>query len=267
MKSQAPPAQRTALIEIAGRDSMAAGLLAAKSGRYDVMVPTIVYTGSEYGDWKAEVENARALAAHLRDVHGINAPIEPVALGSPRWFHAVSGRFLSELYGLYGFSGTCVACHMYCHAVRVPLAKEVGAGAVISGERLEHDGHLKINQLSPVLDAYAEVLSGSGIKLDSPLVNLSRGEDIQEIVSTAPGISDGDSFQTGCVLSSNYRDLEGRINYAEERLDSYLRQFLVPATVRILELISTGVEPVDYVGIAGEIISERKHIEGTADCS
>lgn len=263
LKKELPAVRGAALIEIAGRDSLAAGLLAARSGRFKVMVPAIVYTGSEYGDWKAELDNSRVLAAHLREVYGIDAPDDPVVLGAPRWFHAVSGRFLSELYGIYGFPGICIACHMYCHAVRVPLAREVGASAVISGERLEHDGRLKINQLETTLGAYTEVLAEAGIKLEYPLINMSRGGEVEDVISGVPGINTNVSCQARCVLEANYRNPEGRINCREDRLDVYLREFLVPVTLRILEQISAGVEDIDYAGIAARQIKERKNIEGT----
>lgn len=263
LEEKRPLVRRAALIEISGRDSIAAGLLAARSGRFEVMVPTIVYTGSEYGDWKAELDNSRALAAHLRDFHGIDAPDVPVVLGSPRWFHAVSGRFLSELYSIYGFPGICVACHMYCHTVRIPLARELGAFTVVSGERLEHDGRMKINQLDVTLDAYAEVLAEAGIKLESPLMETSLGSEVEDIISGVPGINANTTCQTRCVLEANYRDPKGRMSYREDRLGAYLREFLVPVTRKILEQISAGVDNMDYVEIARKIISERKYIEGT----
>jgi hypothetical protein len=57
---------KVALVEIAGRDSVAAGVKAASSGSYDFLVPTIVYTGTEYGDWSNVLSNARALAGRFQ---------------------------------------------------------------------------------------------------------------------------------------------------------------------------------------------------------
>lgn len=243
--------RRAALLEIAGRDSVAAGLTAASSGRYDLLIPTVVYTGTEYGDWDVVLNNAEALAGRLRDRRQVDV-LETVVLGSPVWWHAVAARFSGELSRLYGFSTTCIACHMYVHAARVPFARATGATAVIAGERLSHDGRRKLNQLKPCLRTYRAVLAEQGIELDMPLESLQDGKRLEELVG--PGWAES-GRQMRCILEGNYRDVSGEITAREQDLEEYLGQFLAPAFQAILSSFIRGDAPPDYLALAGEAFS------------
>ncbi|MBN2168282.1 MAG: hypothetical protein JW738_03480 [Actinobacteria bacterium] len=247
----------TAILEIAGRDSIAAGILIAESGEYDSLVPTIVYTGSEYGDWNTVLRNCRKLASFMRDSCGLLVPPDPVIIGSPEWFHAVSGRFSTELYEMYGIPAACIACHMYLHAVRIPLAKEIGAANIVSGERLKHDDRLKINQLLPALEAYAAVLESEGVNLEFPLKQVSCSVRIQEKVGSLFGEMEDAHSQMRCVLESNYRDRCGQMIYSEGDLQSYLSEFLVPVTRKILDLVIGGKRPIDYISAVMDVLGKE----------
>lgn len=218
-----------------------------------MLIPSVVYTGTEYGDREAVMANARALSGNATS-EGRAAVLETVVLGSPAWWNASASRYSSELFLRYGFSATCVACHMYLHAARVPLARNVGAAAIISGERLSHDGRMKINQLEPALAAYREVLEGEGLELALPLERVAAGSEIDGIVG--PGWPES-GRQMGCVLAGNYRDTSGGIIAREESLSAYLGEFLVPFTRRVLLSFREAPGPPDYHAIAGQVISER----------
>jgi hypothetical protein len=241
-----------ALVEIAGRDSVAAAVSAARSGAYGVLVPTVVYTGTEFGDWEAVLENARSLAGRLADIESVEVSDWPVLLGSPRWWHASAGRYAGELARRYGFNPVCIACHMYIHAARVPLALELGARAIVSGERLLHGGTVKLNQLDSVLDGYSSVLADIGLELDLPIRGLDEGRQVEALVGEWPE-SGG---QMSCTLSSNYRDAAGGVTYPEGSVERYLAEFLLPYTRRVLAEFRQGAVPVDYAGIAKLLISE-----------
>ena len=240
-----------ALVEIAGRDSVAAGMLAASSS-YDILIPTVVYTGTEYGNWEVVLENTRLLGDLLRDREGVDVVEEPVLLGSPRWWHAVGGRFAGVLEERYRFSTTCVACHMYLHAARVPFAREVGATAVVAGERLAHGRRLKLNQVGATLDSYVAVLEGAGVALDLPLKETEDGSHIQELV----GPWRESEKQMRCVLESNYRDLSGEIGVPENDLNAYLEEFLEPVFSRVLLEFNNGGTP-DYLALVDDVLRER----------
>ncbi len=132
-----------AIVEIAGRDSIAAALAYLRAGQ---LVPTIVYTGTEYGDPSVLLDNVAFLKDRLA---GRSELLEPVILGSPRWWAAVNGRPLNLIHQVFGRSFICVGCHMYLHAVRVLLALRLGMPTIISGERERHGGWMKLNQSPP----------------------------------------------------------------------------------------------------------------------
>lgn len=244
---------RAALVEVAGRDSIAAAVTAAQSGRYAALIPTVVYTGSEFGDWEMILANAASLADRLCDVPGVSVAGETAVLGSPRWWHASAGRYAGELQSRYGFNTTCIACHMYLHAARVPLAVRLGADAVITGERLLHDDRIKVNQLGPALEAYRKVAAGRGITLDMPLEHTSSGKDIGRLTGPRPD----PVGQMSCVLEANYRDPDGGVAFEESMLRAYLEEFLVPLTTRVLEALVDGGSAPDYLEIADSVITKR----------
>jgi hypothetical protein len=248
--------RKGALIEIAGRDSIAAAVAAARTGSYELFIPTIVYTGTEHGDWETVLSHAASLPERLAGT-GVEIFERAIVIGSPAWWHAACGRYLDLLNTRYGFSGVCVACHMYLHAARVPLARETGAGAIIAGERLAHDGRLKLNQLEPALEAYAHLLADHGVTLDMPLAGIDDGRLVQELVGEWPE----SERQMSCVFEANYRDGLGGLSFEEGRLTAYLEEFLVPFTARVLDAFradgnATPVRP-DYDDIAREVITGR----------
>ena len=242
-----------ALVEIAGRDSVAAAVLAALSGSYDVLVPTVVYTGTEYGDWNVLLENASLLGNRLKHWDDVEVTPETVFLGSPRWWHATGGRFAGVLEERYGFFTTCVACHMYFHTARVPFAREVGATAVVAGERLLHGGRRKLNQVGAALGSYTAVLEEAGIKLDLPLKETEDGSYIEELV----GPWRESDKQMRCVLESNYRGLSGEFEVPDSALEAYLEGFLEPASRLILASFDSGESAPDYLATVEGVLWER----------
>ena len=238
-----------ALVEVAGRDSVAASAYAARSGAFQLMVPTIAYTGTEHGDWTGSFENA-VIMMKMAEGTGTVVATEPVVLGSPRWWHAVAGRYSGLLQSHYGFATTCVACHMYLHAVRVPLAHRIGATAIISGERLSHDRRTKLNQVSQTLGAYRSVLAGQGVDLDLPLESVSSWS---EVLNTVGPLDDTDSGLS-CVLEGNYREADGDVQLDSPALSAYLVEFLVPFTEHVLKAFQAGGDLPDYLGTADEVI-------------
>ena len=250
-----------ALVEIAGRDSVAAGVLAASS-YYDILIPTVVYTGTEYGNWEVVLENTRLLGDLLRDRAGVDVVEEPIFLGSPRWWHAAGGRFTDVLQERYGFSTSCVACHMYFHAARVPFAREIGAKAVVAGERLFHQDRRKLNQVGPALDSYSRVLGEAGLNLALPLKEMRDGNRVEELVGPWPE----SAKQLKCVLEANYRDSSGEFDVPEGSLVAYLEEFLEPVFSRVLLEFNDGGTP-DYLAVVKDVLYQVKgpRVEGAAD--
>jgi hypothetical protein len=235
-------AERPAVVEIAGRDSAAAAVRAVNELPIDAVLPTIVYTGTEFGDWKVSFEKVNLLKKLLADREPDVAVYEPVVLGAPRLWRILNGRYVTALFERYGFYTPCVGCHVYVHAVRVPLAKATGCRLVVAGERESHDGRVKINQISDALDAYVDVLARFDVELILPLRHVASGIEIEELVGET--WSEG-AEQLACVLNGNYRNTSGDVTYDVTAVKRFLDEFAVPVAERALNAYLAGEIP-DY---------------------
>lgn len=249
---EAATGRSCALAEIAGKDSFAACLSVAQTGAHDLFVPTVVYSGTETGDWDAVFHNIDELSRRLNDGFEVDMT-EPVLLGSPDWWHASAGRFVDIMSGRYGLSPTCIACHMYFHASRIPLANAIGATGIISGERVLHDRSRKLNQLPMALNSYRSIIAERDIVLELPLENISKGEEIAEIVG--PDWSES-SRQMKCVLGGNYLSVEGEVTAEDKNISRYLQEFLEPFTRKVLDSFEEGEISPDYHVIAASVLAE-----------
>lgn len=235
----------TAIVEIAGRDGIAAALVnPSGASRY---VPTIVYTGTEYGDPAVLLDNISFLEEKLA---GRVEVLAPVVMGSPPWWAAVNGRPSSVLSRKYGNPFICAGCHMYLHALRVLLARSLGISTVVSGERERHAGRIKLSQAAPALDAYVEVAGRYGVELAQPLRYLDGDEEMAALVGDWP---EG-RRQRGCVLSGNHLEPDGGLDESllVGPLRDYLREYLVPVTAGLVDAhLESGSGRVDAVRVAG----------------
>lgn len=216
--------KKAAIVEIAGRDSIAAAIEEGRSGKYETFLPSIVYTGTEYGSWEAPFDAASFLKQQLQPL-GINV-LHPVLSGSPKFWWNLCGRSNYQLTRDYGFYTPCIGCHMYFHAVRIPLAKKFGITSIIAGERESHDGRIKLNQLGISLDHYKELCYKYGIELEMPLRYVKEGKKVSSILDVQ-NWKEGDR-QLSCVLSKNYVYADGSVNYSIESINTFLKEFVMP---------------------------------------
>ena len=236
-----------AVAEIAGRDSIGAVVASARSGGLVKVLPTMAYTGTEYGDIQALFGNVQLLR-ELLEPQGTEV-LDPIVLGSPLWWRATIGRPNSILTRRYGPWHICVGCHMYLHAVRVGLAWEAGTKRIIAGERYTHSGKAKINQTRPAVEAYMRTLLEWGIELEAPLLELDDDETIMDLT----GEWEEGARQPGCVFAGNYKDLQGRTGCDYKGLNVYLEDYLVPVTRAILVALKERGR-ADYQAIVGETL-------------
>ncbi len=218
-----------AIGEIAGRDSIAAVLEAVKQGNLQALLPTVAYTGTEFGDWEALFGKIERLAASLEG-QGIKV-FHPVVLGSPRWWRHLCGRYVPSLFARFGFYSPCASCHLYLHALRIPLALRIGCRMIIGGERESHQGTIKINQTAVALDAYTSFARSFGIELLLPVRNIHGDDDIAAIVGTQWREKDE---QLECVLSKNYRDEQGMVRCREDALARFFSEYAVAEAERLI---------------------------------
>ena len=235
-----------AIVEIAGRDSVAAAVKAVEKWGFTDLIPTYAYTGTEFGSWKSVERAIERLERRLplTKIHPM------LVLGSPRFWHAMNGRFAHELVARCGFYMPCVGCHIHLHSVRIPLAILLGRIPIISGERELHDGAIKVNQNSEALTSYQRLSNNFGIRLLMPLRNISEGKDITDILGFQ--WSQGDD-QLGCVLSGNYKKTNGDVIVNNDQVKTYLEKFAYPLAEKITESYVKGQTP-DHLKIAKDIL-------------
>jgi len=235
-----------AIVETAGRDSVAAAVKAVEDEGFTDLLPTYVYTGTEYGAWSSVGEAVKCLSKRLPEIR----VHQPLVFGSLLFWQALNGRFINELIAKYGFFTPCIGCHLYLHSVRIPLALALGKAPIISGERENHDGSIKINQISGALTVYQEIAKEFGIRLLFPLRHISEGNRIKEILGFE---WEQGKDQLGCILSGNYRRLDGSISITGKQVLKYLEEFACPLTREIIETYVAGVIP-DHKEIAADLL-------------
>jgi len=240
---------RLAIVEIAGRDSVAAAVKSVEEVSFTDLLPVYVYTGTEYGPWTSVEEAVMRLSKRLPEIRVHNLLI----IGSCEFWQALNGRFMSELITRYGFYTPCVGCHIYLHSVRIPLALILGKVPIVSGERERHDEAVKINQISEALTIYQNLSEDFGVRLLFPLRHIAKGDHIKDIL--------GFEWQEGkdqlsCVLSGNYRRLDKSINISAGHVQRYLEEFVMPCTRKIIESYAEGHVP-NHMEVAARVLGFR----------
>jgi hypothetical protein len=235
-----------AIVEIAGRDSIAAAIKSVEEDGFTDLLPTYVYTGTEHGPWESVEGAVERLTKRLPQtrVHDL------IVLGSPGFWHALNGRFASELVARYGFYTPCVGCHLYLHSVRIPLSVALGKVPIVAGEREQHDGTIKVNQIKEALDIYQDIAKDFGVSLVLPLRDIGDGNHITDILGFQWKAGEE---QLGCVLSGNYLTFDGTVNNTTEQVERYLEDFAGPCAKNILETYINGDIP-NHLQIAGSIL-------------
>jgi hypothetical protein len=233
--------------EIAGRDSVAAAVVAVRERGFRTVLPTAVYTGTEYGDREAPERAAQ----HLREIVGDSARVLPlVSIASPRLWSALNGRFAAVVHGLFGVCSPCLACHLYMHLARVPLAWALGDAPLIAGERDSHGGRVKLSQTPMGIDASARVLARAGIELLEPVRHVHDGAGITALVG---GDWRAGEEQLQCVHSANYVALDGTAAYDELAHSRYLHGFMEPVGSAVIAAWRADAEP-DYEAIIRRVL-------------
>jgi len=237
---------RCAIVEIAGRDSVAAAIKAVGERGYTDLLPTYAFTGTECGSLQRVEEAVHRLSDRLPviTIHDL------LVMGSSRFWQALNGRFIAELIARFGCYTPCIGCHLYLHAVRIPLAVSLGGVAVISGERESHDGNVKANQSAEAVKRYQALSSSFGIPLLLPLRKIASGAEVENIIGSA--WKEGRE-QLGCVLSGNYRMLNGGVGVTTDQAAAYLDTFAVPCARKMISAYLEGRVP-DFMEIATAVL-------------
>jgi hypothetical protein len=242
-----------AMVEIAGRDSVAAAVRAVEEEGFTDLLPTYVYTGTEHGTWSSVGHAVRRLADRLPQVR-----VHPLlVIGSPRFWQALNGRFMAQLIAKYGFVSPCIGCHLYLHSVRIPLSVSLGRIPIVAGERESHDGVLKINQVGEALNHYEGLAREFGVRLLLPIRHIPEGDRIRGLLGFE---WEEGKEQLACVLSRNYRGVDGDLRVTVAQAVRYLETFAIPVTRDIVAAYAGGQIPY-HMKIAGRVLRALRRDE------
>jgi len=240
-----------AIVEIAGRDSIAAAVAAVRERGFRELVPTIAFTGTETGDRDAPM---RAVAT-LRMLLGDRAVIhDPVALSDPALWSAMNARPCAEIKRRFGVCSPCLACHLYLHVLRIPLAWSHDNAPVIAGERDTHDGRIKLSQMPEGIEAAIRVLDYAGIELIQPLREAS-GAEVAELVGAG---WDQEAEQLGCQLSGNYVNFDGTVTHDAAGYSRYVNEYFEPmgrAVVDAWRAERAGAPATDFNAVVRSVLA------------
>ncbi len=242
--------ENLAIVEIAGRDSVAAAVKSVEEKGFTDLLPVYAYTGTEYGAWHSVEQAVERLSARLPRVK-----IHPLlVVGSPDFWRALNGRFVSELILRYNFFSPCPGCHLYLHAIRIPLAKKLGNIPIISGERELHSGQVKINQTGQALEYYLDVAARFNIRLLFPLRYIKQSKEIENILQFS---WQRDKDQLECVFSGNYRLRDGSVGPLIKDVSRFFEEFAVPAANEIIAEYAKE-KIADAMGIARRVLDRSE---------
>lgn len=237
------------IASIAGRDSVAATVAACREEGYTAVLPTVVLTGTEHGNPDVPLRAVQLLRELLEGEADV---LDPMRFGSPALWAALNGRFAAEISDRYHVSSPCLACHLYVHLARVPLAWSLGSVAIVTGERDSHDGRIKLSQTPASIDAETRVLAHAGLELLTPV----RDRPSEEIDVLTGGRWAGQDDGWACVHSGNYIRLDGSVEFDTVGYLRYVSEFLEPCGMAVVDAWRTaepGTMP-DYIGLVRSVL-------------
>jgi hypothetical protein len=186
----------------------------------------------------------------LRRLLGDEADVlDPVRIGSPRLWAALNGRFAAEISHRWGVCSPCLACHLYVHIARVPMAWALGMAPVITGERDTHDGRVKLSQTAASIDAETRVMARAGIDLLTPVRSLSTAA-----VASLAGEWSEAGTGLKCVHSGNYQRLDGSVRFDSDGYARYLLEYFEPVGCAIVDAWREGDSEPDYEDIVRKVL-------------
>lgn len=220
------------IAELAGKDSVAAIHKFIRTHSMSRIIPTIVYTRTEYGGFDSYFKSLNYLKKYATDCGSI---IEDVyELANEKFWNIFCVKYQYNLYQMYGFYTPCIMCHLYTHLLRIPLCYKFGAVGIITGERFFHGEKIKINQHPRTLDCFQRLIDYSGLKLIQPLVKVKNPIDIANEIEDNEILNHAND--TKCILSGN---LNGSI-VDEFALQKFLDEYIYKTGVYIIDAYKDG---------------------------
>lgn len=221
-----------ALCDIAGRDSAAAATKAFEQGSVTHVLPISSNIPTCYGPWAPVHEHYVHLKKWVETEYD-GVALDYSVVGDVEFWRFLNARYVSALVRKLGFYSPCPGCHLYIHTMTAVIARALGIEAVISGERVSHDGKVKINQVPAALSAYQEVMGRFGIQHILPVRDIADSSQIERIVGGGWNQNQGGRK---CVFSGSYFLVNGECAVTEAQLQAYYEEFAIPLALKIVEL-------------------------------
>jgi len=230
---------RVAVGEIPGYGRLEPVLESLSVQRPDAFLPTIAYTGTEYGRW----ENLKHICVSLKKSVEKKLHIyctEPVILGSPRFWWALNGLYLPQLYERFGLLGTCYGCRLYAFALRIPLCRTIEAHMFIPSVQGQHEGCATGG--CQALRKYGGIfMAGFGIEV---VYNDSDKADMGQAVYKKSTKRE-EKEKLSCVLAPRIKINNAAKSDEYQNTKSFFESYAIPAVARIISKKLTGAS-VDY---------------------
>lgn len=212
------------LAEIAGKDSISSIISFSKIKKNITIVPTIVYTGTEYGNKHTYLETIEFLKNFLYKYY-IKFENTKVIHNEKLW-NILNARYQYLINKRFGFFTPCIMCHFYAHLIRIPIYIKYKAVGLITGERVFHDGKIKLNQHPNTLKCFYDLFNKYGIQLILPNYNIRDTKEINKIIKDEYIITHANDIK--CVLSGNLMGFPNQQRFYLSRLDNFLDNFVEP---------------------------------------
>jgi hypothetical protein len=232
---------RLVMGEICGIESIEAMRHALDRKSVDAFLPTIVYTGTEYGYWKTILSKLNTFKKTVEKILRIYC-LDPILLGAPALWWALNGRFVHELNSRFKFYSPCLGCRLYCYAVRVPLCKKLECAEIVHGGIHAENNRVTINSSEEVMYYSRTLLSNFGINLSH---TMTVEENKDRTCKADSASSEEDNVCACCVFKDNYQLLRGYLHEIPNN-NKYFEQFALPATAKIVSRVLAG-KKTDYL--------------------
>lgn len=212
------------IAEIAGKDSISSVINFVQGKDNIIIVPTVVYTGTEYGDINTYNESIEFLKNYLSK-RSIKSE-ETLFLHDEKLWNILNAKYQYLIFQRFGFFTPCIMCHFYTHLMRIPLYLQYKASGLITGERFSHDGKIKMNQHPDTLECFFCLFKKYGINLIRPNCDICSKQDIDDIINDKYIIDHANDVK--CVLSGNLYGFPCENNTAVLKLNSFIKDFVEP---------------------------------------
>lgn len=207
--------------------------------RPNAFVPTLAYTGTEYGSWSSFYSACKKLKKHIQRDLNIYC-IDPVMLGAPSFWKALNATFREILWSRFGLNCFCLGCRVYACALRIPLCKRIGSEIFLFWQRGQFGG-CNYPAESEIFHYCRLFMAGFGIEVVQVKNNVSskHGSDHDQKDN-----SDSVSEFLECVFAQDFRKRDETLQPCGSTV-KFFESYAMPAVARIISKTLAGIQ-VNY---------------------